>query len=467
MNSTDKLSSLRRSRDRASGRRRAGPLLVLLAFVVGMAGLFAMIFGDLIRPRIPVSTEPAILLETGDAEMGDAVEEPGRMIAQASGWIEPDPYPVRVPVKTDGFVETVHVLEGQAVRAGDLLASLDPTNLVLRVERLAAGHIEAVAALAAQEEAVRLAEAMVRKAAAALEAAKARQEEAADRSGRIRSLTDADVSPVERIAADRAEAEQTAAYENAQADLTAARIEAAAASHRVQEMQARVARLDAEYTQANVDLERTRVLAPMNGVVLALHAAPGMKRMTGMDDPDSATIVTLYDPARLQVRVDVPLSEAGRIETGMTARIITAAFPNRVFTGTVTRITGEADITRNTLQMKVAIRDPDPRMRPEMLCRAEFLGRAGSGGDRANRGSRMLWIPATAIVSEGDGTARVWVVDPVEETAQPRDIVPGGAGKEGLRPVREGLKAGERVVVRGTDRLKPGVRVKIREGETS
>jgi RND family efflux transporter MFP subunit len=279
-------------------------------------------------------------------------------------------------------------------------------------------------------------------------------------------LTDEDVSPVERIAADRAETEQGAAFEAAEADREAARLHAAAAALNVDLLRARIQRTEAEREQAIIDLARTQVVSPIDGIVLERHAAPGMKRMMGMDDMDSATIVTLYDPARLQVRVDVPLSDVGRIDTGTTARIVTAAFPNQSFTGIVTRITGEADITRNTLQVKVAIRNPDPRMRPNMLCRAEFIGSITPAGGRMAGGNRTLWIPAGAIVSEQDGSAKVWVVDPVEETAHPRDIIPGKDQRNGLRLVQGGLRPGERIVVHGADRLKPGARVALRKGDS-
>lgn len=413
-----------------------------------MAALFALLFGDRLRPRIPVTAAPALYLEI-DGDMPSVSHDiPGRMIAQASGWIEPDPFPVRIAVKTDGFVESVLVLEGQAVAAGELLATLDATNHMLRVARLEAEYAEAEAALAARDHEI---------AAAAVEvaSAEARLAEAADRATRLRTLDDADVAPVERIGAERAEAEA-----NARAD--SARLDVLTRQARRDQQKDRIAAIDAQLTQARIDLERTRVFSPMDGIVLERHAAPGMKRMAAMDDPDSASIVTLYDPTRLQARVDVPLSDIGRIETGMTARIVTAAFANRAFTGTVTRITGEADLTRNTLQVKVAIRDPDPRLRPEMLCRAEFLGSPTRPASAT--GQRAIWIPAAALVAEEGESASAWVIDPVEETAEPRDLVIGGEERDGLRPVFDGLRAGERVVTDGADNLRPGALVTMKKG---
>ena len=197
-------------------------------------------------------------------------------------------------------------------------------------------------------------------------------------------------------------------------------------------------------------------------MVLERYAAPGMKRMAQMDDPDSATIVKLYDPDKLQVRVDVPLSDADRLVTGMPAKVVTAALPGQVFTGRISRITGEADITRNTLQVKVALEAPDPALRPEMLCRVEFFA-AASAEARGPVRARNIWLPEEALDHTTGDSATVWVVDPVRDTVAPRAIELGPQRRDGLRMVQSGLRPGEKVVVNGGGRLEAGVRVAFSE----
>jgi RND family efflux transporter MFP subunit len=423
----------------------------LLLFLLGMAALFALLFGDRLRPRIPVTVAPALLLETGeiaDAPGHAASPGPAAMIAQASGWIEPDPFPVRVAFKTDGFVATVLVLEGQAVRAGELLATLDDATHRLAEAAEVASLAEAEAMLKVRENELVTTEARVA-------ATEARVAETEDRVKRLHAVSDADAAPVERITASRALAEALAAHDAALIEVGTRRIQ-------IDQQQARVAMVAAALDRARLELARTRVRAPMDGIVLARHAAPGMKRMAGMDDMESSSAVTLYDPARMQARVDVPLSDIGRIETGMAVRVVTAALPNMVFTGLVTRITGEADLTRNTLQVKVALRDPDPRLRPEMLCRAEFLApAAGSATGAPDTEHRVLWIPAMALV---DGEAAVWVIDPVLSTAERRAVTVGAEERDGFRPVFAGLRAGEKVVTGGAAGLRPGALIALEEG---
>src|SRR5690606_23362563 len=119
--------------------------------------------------------------------------------------------------------------------------------------------------------------------------------------------------------------------------------------------------------KARLALSRTIVGSPVDGRVLRLLSIPGQKKMLSDNDSESSTVAILYDPAKLQVRVDVPLADAAGLQVGQTARIRCGLLPDKVFDGTVTRITGEADLQRNTLQAKVSIASPVDQLRPEML----------------------------------------------------------------------------------------------------
>lgn len=461
MNQEANLASLSRPASSPGGKKKdLGSLLLLAAFLAGVALVFILVFGNRLVPRVPVSVVPALLLESDDATAAPAPGGTGPMLAQASGWIEPDPFPVRVPVKVDGFVEEVLVYEGDTVRQGQLLATLDATNHRLLVERLTASLDEARAMETMREQSIDQALHDRTASEAAKRTAMARYSEAQDRLERIRDLELGNVSEVEVIAAERAEIEARASLDEAIARLARSGSVVESSRTGLAQQQARVAALEAEVRQATVDLARTKVTAPMNGMVLRRFAAPGMKRMARMDDPDSATIVSLYDPEHLQVRVDVPLSDAGRMVTGMPARVMTAGLDGQVFTGRVTRIVGQADITRNTLQVKVALADGNHILRPEMLCRVEFFapptGTAGTSGR-----TRRIWLPGAALEDDAAGATTVWVVDSVNETVSLREIEVASRDQDGMRLVYRGLRPGEQVVLTTEGWLEPGTRVSI------
>jgi multidrug efflux pump subunit AcrA (membrane-fusion protein) len=151
---------------------------------------------------------------------------------------------------------------------------------------------------------------------------------------------------------------------------------------------ASLAEAEAMRDVAKRNVEHLVVKAPASGVVLRLLTAPG-----GVAGPDGSPVsapgeetgstgqlgamtgglVSIYDPARLQARVDVQLGQVGGIVPDTKVEVEADALPGRKFAGVVDRVQREADILKNTLQVKVRLTEPDPLLRPEMLVRARFL----------------------------------------------------------------------------------------------
>ena len=403
--------SAQRHRRRYTGHWRTIAFASVL--LGGLLGILLFIFRNSIVPAVEVDTVQVVLLTIGTADES-TVAVRDELLFQASGWLEPDPWVVKVPTLTDGIVESVFVTEGQSVTNGQLLARLDQRDAILELK-------EGEASVAA---------------------AQARLTDTQDRWQRIKALPDRDASPSERVSAESAFLEKSALLASAQSMRDAALLA----------------------------LERTEIRSPQSGVVMRRYVDPGSKRGRALDDPNSAVIVSLFDPLRLQVRVDVPIAEAGRLSVGQPTRISTAMLPGSSFTGRVSRIVGEADLQRNTLQAKVAVQNPDPKMRPDVLCRVEFRGfpdqAAGAEGSRA--GSRhTLWIPEEAVADPSNPSQGIWIADPLTSRLSRRDVELGSARHNGYRRALKGLRANEIVVIPGENDLKPGVLVTAREREES
>ncbi len=447
----------------------------------------------------------------------------GGRIVQAAGWVEPEPYPTIVYALTDGTVGGVEVLEGDRVEVGQRLAYLtgEDQRMVLasregdlvraRAEveaakaRLAEAQerwdnpIEAERAVATaraelaeveaelaqlpslidtekslldslEEEFTRSQQAQKTGAASELEVVKLAKSKAAQ-AARVLALERS--GPILEAKRDRLRAELRAAERHLELrieDKAALELAKVAVEAAMGEMLAIKAMRDHLFMQE----QWTRIVSPIDGYVMRRLKDPGDKVMRGMDDPESAQLFWLYDPTKLQVRVDVPLADVGAVRIGQPCEVIVEAAPDSPLAGEVIRITNEADLQKNTLEVKVRLLETNPVVRPEMLARVRFGVGVDGGASDAARGTSGRWAPAdtagAAAMSEArvpesavigaDGSASVRrVVDRrgargrVEVVAV--DVVKREAGEAIVRSV---LHHGDLVVV-GGDRVADGERV--------
>ncbi|QJE95915.1 efflux RND transporter periplasmic adaptor subunit [Luteolibacter luteus] len=435
---TPSLDSLTRPESGGTPARRMPAWLIPSGIALGFAVLFLALFRDRLLPAPDVKTA-VVLTTTGDAKNASASASPGNMLFQASGWIEADPLPVKATALIDGVVDKVMVLEGQLVKEGDPLATLIDADAKLALAAAERQHAAMVSECEAHQASIETLKKKLEGAATRITAARSSEDEAEDRYSRIKNLKSA-ISESDIVSARLRYERERSLHLAAQAE--AAELEAEI--NRVNlETKAKGDGIDGAWVavqKAKLTLERTKIPSPISGRVLRLNAAPGQKKMLQMDEAESSTIATLYDPAKLQVRVDVPLADAANLSVGQKAKIRCGLLPDKIFEGEVTRITGEADLQRNTLQAKVRILDPIDQLRPEMLCRVEFMGNASMLTQAG--GALATWIPQEAVA---DGAA--WVCDPESKRVSKRSIQASNETREGMVRISEGLKPGEHVVL--------------------
>jgi HlyD family secretion protein len=401
---------------------------------------------------------------------------------QAAGWVEPAPFPIAVPALAEGVIESMPVLEGERVERGAVVARLVAEDADLALAGAAAEVAAKDAAVAAsraalarakverdtlvdETRALAVAESKVAAADAAIalfeaetRAAIAAETEASDTLRRLEAaragggVSDADVVraasraeaaraavaalPARRrmLDATRAEAQAEASAARTERELLVARTATlsaaeAALAGAVAEQAMAIARRD----EASLRRRRMEVRAPADGIVLARLAAPGM-RVGGDGD---APVAQLYDPSSLQVRADVANADIGLVGVGMPAAITVEALPDQTLAGRVTRIVGQADVQKNTVQVKIAIDSPPATLRPDMLCRVRI---GGAGQAPAAQASRMRLFVPKSLVRDGS----VVTIGPVDR----------GIAKATTRSVELGAESGEWVeVIRG---LVPG-----------
>jgi RND family efflux transporter MFP subunit len=207
---------------------------------------------------------------------------------------------------------------------------------------------------------------------------------------------------------------------------------------------------------ANVALEYTFIRAPFDAVVLTKNADIGdIVTPLGAAANAKAAVVTIADLNSLQVEADVSETNLGLVKVGQPCEILLDALPDSRFRGVVHTIVPTADRTKATIMVKVRFLDKDPRILPEMRAKVSFLSRPVRPEEQKPRTA----VNRSALMSHGSSDT-VFVIrgDRVVET-------PVKTGQElgEMIEILDGVKAGERVVVKPTGRLKNGSRIKIPE----
>ncbi|MHC4909824.1 MAG: efflux RND transporter periplasmic adaptor subunit [Planctomycetota bacterium] len=472
-------------------------LLPALLFLLVAAVLALTVFESLL-PATSVRVVPVVMKTVAGST--------GSVSVQAPGWLEPDPHPYYISALTDGTISEVLVLEGDTVEAGDIVMRLVDDDARIANAHAEAGLRREVAGLAAASAELdaaqtRLAELVeVTRAVDVATADLARSRAELDRGKAAVAVANADLLTVmdehERkatLVASEAVSTATVARLGLQVNGKRAALDAAtsdvavleakiriaeaslAAAERTRELliderravavarsavdaaEAAVAAAAATQDEAALALARTTVRAPFGGVVLRRLVSPGATLMR-VGDPYAAHVLHLYDPSKLQVRVDVPLADAARVGLEQQAQIIVEVLPDRVFTGRVTRIVHEADIQKNTVEVKVAVDDPSIDLKPEMLARVRFLAAEMPADGESSRES--VFVPR-ALIGSGDVVRIVTDRSGDRGVIEVRNVTVGSRVIDDWIEIESGLSPGDLLVAEPSSGLEAGERVEV------
>lgn len=180
------------------------------------------------------------------------------------------------------------------------------------------------------------------------------------------------------------------------------------------------------------------VTAPFPGTVLRREAEPG-----NLATP-STVLFVLADESSLRVTADLDERDIARVAEGQDALIRADAFPGRTFEARVTEVTPQGDAATRVFRVRLGL-DPEAPLRAGMTVEANII---------ADRRDGAVLAPAAALRQNA-----IWIVE--EGRAVRRDIVRGAVGDERVE-IREGLDAGEHVIVNPPERLRDGQRVRAR-----
>lgn len=197
----------------------------------------------------------------------------------------------------------------------------------------------------------------------------------------------------------------------------------------------------ARVAQVRAQLADRVIRAPFAGVLGLRQVSPGSLVAPG------TVITTLDDLARVHVDFPVPETQLSQVGPGQAVEGLAAAYPGRTFAGTVATIDARVDPATRAITVRGEFANADRALKPGMLLQV-----------RVSRSERQaLLVPEIAVVQAGTDSY-VYRVTP--QGAAERADVKLGTRAGGQVEVLEGLKAGDRIVVDGTGKLRPGQKIK-------
>lgn len=192
-------------------------------------------------------------------------------------------------------------------------------------------------------------------------------------------------------------------------------------------------------------LRQMRVVAPFEGTVGARMVSPGqvVTRSTPL------TLLVDLDPVKIEL--NVPERFVGQLATNQEVQLSAAAFPGRKFSASVYFVSPAIDPSTRTALVRAYSQNPKHELKPGMFVSAELT--------MATR-PRSIVIPETGLAQvQDENSAVVFTLTP-DNTVVPKRVKLG-VRIPGKVEILQGLAAGDRVIVEGSQKVVPGGKVNV------
>jgi HlyD family secretion protein len=268
-------------------------------------------------------------------QLRTATVERGTLTASvaASGTLAPT-VQVQVGSQVSGQIQAVLVDFNDIVRRGQVIARLDPQSIEFRVRQAEADVEAARAQVQVQQATVMARRADLSRAAVNMDEARRNLERT------VQLLERNFISPAER---DRA----GALVRTVEQEVASARAQLQLAESQVTNVEAIVRQREAQLSQARIDLDRTVIRAPVDGIVIKRSIQPGQTVAASLQAPE--LFVIAQDLRDMQVEVAIDEAEVSRVRVGQQVTFTVDAFAGRTFEGEVRQVRKAAQNVQNVI----------------------------------------------------------------------------------------------------------------------
>jgi membrane fusion protein, multidrug efflux system len=431
--------------------------------------LFGVVFGALLtgcgdasRAAAPQMPPPVVQVEpVAKADVPISAEWVGTLVGYINAQIRP---------RVSGHLMSQTYKEGTLVKSGDLLFQVDPRPYQVALDQAEANLLQAQSQLSQAKAQVSASQAQVEQALAkvAQDEAQVKKAEADQRRteldvGRYTPLAErGSVSKQEldnavqnNLANVATLAAARASVQNSQASVSNARAALEKAHADVKTQEATIAAARAALANATLNVGYTRMLAPISGV--AGFRGANIGDFVGPSDPTPLTTVSQVDP----IYAEFPIAEQRALALfrqwdadrnaprEVELELVLAdgsVYPTR---GRAAALDRQVDVTAGTVLARGVFANPGNVLRPGQYAKVRAL---------VETKKNALTVPQRAVQNV-QGTYQIAVVGP-DDTVDIRAVkINGRVDTRYL--VAEGVTAGERVIVEGGDRVRPGQKVRL------
>jgi len=333
---------VRRAGHRVTGRRRgcSSDVAHLFRYIIQSLNIMATPIKNKLLPVLAV-----VVLAVGGwyAWRHLAVDDDSSAFASGNGRIEATE--IDIATKLAGRVDQIMVTEGDFVKAGQVLATMQVQTLEAQLREAQAQRSQAVTAVAAAQAQLAMRHSDKAALAAQVHQAGAERNAAKRRLARSETLVREGAISVQSADDDRTRVESAAAaVAAAQAQVTSADAAIDAARAQVVSAQSQVEALDATLERIQAEIEDSHLKAPRDGRIQFLVAQPGEVLGAG------GRVMNMLDLSDVYMTFFLPTEAAGRVALGADARLVLDAAPDLVIPATISFIASAAQFTPKTVE---------------------------------------------------------------------------------------------------------------------
>ncbi|GAB6038549.1 efflux RND transporter periplasmic adaptor subunit [Fundidesulfovibrio butyratiphilus] len=392
---------------------------------IAAAAILALVVGLGVWLSGRKSLDP-VVLATGEVKRGEV-----RKVLQATGIVKAQVGAiVRIGARATGTIQEMRVRVGDAVHAGEEIALIDDRELMAQRDQA-----EATLEKAKAEE-LRVADIYPRRiveSEAQLKLSQAQYDYAKANAARQAQLFDQKL--VSRDTLETAQRENLVSANTVRARKATVELNKTEFTREKVKARKAVEEAAAALRTAETRITYTRIVSPIDGVVSQVSAQQGETVVAGLQ---VANLITVLDPARLEMWIYVDETDVGQVKPGMAVEFRVDAYPGVLFAGKVDTIYPQPEIKDNIVYYQALVRlSPEnaTRLRPEMTTQCQIVVQVKPD---------VLTVPSAAVKWVDNEQVVFVVEDGKAEPVKPKLGVTGLSETE----VLSGLSAGQVVATR-------------------